>query len=302
MPPIHPAHSTTRARDLIVHVCGPKRPARRLWYFPFAGGGTASVRPWLAAVPPDTQVLAVRLPGREARLQEKPLDTVDAVLEALREPALPFLDRPYTVLGHSLGALLAFEWLRDLRRDGLPRPELLVVSGRRAPHLASLTRDVHALPEDALVAELRGYNGTPEAILRDRGARALFLPTIRADFKISEHYVHVEGAPLACPILALGGVRDTLVPMPDLMDWARHTTAGFDAHLLPGDHFFQNDGLGPVLGLLRAAWAGSAPRAGGAATPAAAQALDQALDQAQHHGPAQAQHHGPAQAPGGASG
>jgi medium-chain acyl-[acyl-carrier-protein] hydrolase len=243
----------TRHREPLVKISGPDDPARRLVYFPFAGGGTSTVKPWLPAIPEDTQVLAVRLPGREIRLNEKPLDSVHAVVEALREPLLPFLDRPFAFLGHSVGALQAFEMTRELRRLGLPQPERLVVSGRRAPHLPSLTRHVHALPEDDFVVELRGYEGTPEIILRDRQVRAMFLPTIRADFKISEDYHHSEEAPLDCPILAFGGMRDAMVPVPDLMAWDRHTAAGFDGHLLQGGHFFQNTALAPVIGLLRAA-------------------------------------------------
>jgi surfactin synthase thioesterase subunit len=230
-----------------VKIAGPAEPLARLIYLPFAGGASATVKPWLPAVPAGVEVVGVRLPGRESRLQEPPLQSVEEVLSALDGPLRALLDRPYALLGHSLGALLAFELVRHLRRQGLPQPALLAVSGRRAPHLPSLTRHVHALPEDDLVEELRGYQGTPEIILRDRQVRALFLPAIRADFKISEQYAHAEEAPLQCPVIAFGGRRDALVPVADLQAWARHTIAGFEAHLLPGGHFFQYDDMSPAL-------------------------------------------------------
>jgi len=45
------------------------------------------------------------------------------------------LDKPFAVYGHSLGAIVGFALVRELRRRTRLLPYHLFVSGRRAPHL-----------------------------------------------------------------------------------------------------------------------------------------------------------------------
>ena len=112
----------------------PQPTARlRLLCFPYAGGGTSIYRSWSAQLPPHIELCAVRLPGREGRFAEPPLRRMDRLLALLVNGVLPYLDRTVAFFGHSLGALVAFELARALRREGLPTPAHVFVSGRRAP-------------------------------------------------------------------------------------------------------------------------------------------------------------------------
>jgi medium-chain acyl-[acyl-carrier-protein] hydrolase len=67
---------------------------------------------------------------------------------------------------------------------------------------------------------------------------ALMLPVLRADFELVQTFVYMDGPPLECPITALGGVMDALVPREDLEMWGALTCAPFELRMLPGDHFF----------------------------------------------------------------
>ena len=62
-------------------------------------------------------------------------------------------------------------------------PLHLIASGNRAPHRPGKRRCIHRLPHDAFVAELRDFNGTPEAVLHDREFMELYLTLLRADFQ-----------------------------------------------------------------------------------------------------------------------
>ena len=84
---------------------------RRLFCFPHAGGGASQpldLSGW-AAVP-------VRLPGRESRLAEAPFERMGPLVAALADNIEPYLDRPFAFFGHSMGAVVAFELARELRR------------------------------------------------------------------------------------------------------------------------------------------------------------------------------------------
>jgi medium-chain acyl-[acyl-carrier-protein] hydrolase len=226
-----------------VHAPVPRRQAqRRLFCFPYAGGGASIYRDWGAHLPPDIELCAVRLPGREGRFSEPMLHALEPLLAQLVDALLPAMDRPFALFGHSLGALVAFELARALRARGLPTPLHVFVSGRRAPHLPE-SRDLHepplsTLPDAELIAQLRRLEGTPDEVLSAPELLALMLPMLRADFAISESYEHRPGAPLDCPITAFGGLEDKDTGRDSIAAWSVHTRGDFTMHVLPGGHFF----------------------------------------------------------------
>src|SRR5258708_10641426 len=88
----------------------PRPHARlRLFCLPYAGGGASIFRLWPAGLPSGVEVCAIQLPGREARLKEAPFNHVRPLTLALTPVLEPFLDRPFALFGHSIGALVAFE-------------------------------------------------------------------------------------------------------------------------------------------------------------------------------------------------
>jgi medium-chain acyl-[acyl-carrier-protein] hydrolase len=195
---------------------------------------------------------------------------VAPLVQALADVVRPLTDRPYALFGHSMGALLSFELARELRRQGLPAPRHLFVSGRRAPHLPPARRGLHLLPDGEFLEELRRLEGTPAEFFAEAELVQLALPALRADFELCDAYVYAPDSPLACPVTALGGTSDPGVAADDLDAWREHTTGDFRRHLLPGGHFYLLD-AGPALaGLiaheLETSGAGATIRNGGPAS------------------------------------
>ncbi|HOA25295.1 MAG TPA: alpha/beta fold hydrolase [Aggregatilineales bacterium] len=209
----------------------------RLFCLPHAGGGASTYHTWAGLLPPDVEVCAVQLPGRETRISEPPMTDLPSLVEALAGALLPCLDRPFALFGHSMGALLGFELARVLEAQGL-RAERLFVSAHRAPHLPDRDEPISTLPEPDFLNEIRRLNGTPPEVLADDELRALVLPVLRADFAMIEAYTYREGEPLSSPITALGGLADGSVTREELEAWGAHTRAGFVVRMFPGDHFY----------------------------------------------------------------
>jgi medium-chain acyl-[acyl-carrier-protein] hydrolase len=208
-------------------------------------------RSWAEDLGADVEVNPLRLPGRESRLQEPAFDRIEPLVEALIEALGARLLRPFALFGHSMGALVAFELARELRRRSGPAPAHLFLSGRSAPRYPDPARAVHLLPESDFIEYLRTLNGTPEVILDDAGMREVFFPTLRADFAVCARYRYREEPPLEVPITVFGGTRD-LERAPELLEeWKRETSASFALHMLPGDHFFVRTARPILLSLLR---------------------------------------------------
>jgi surfactin synthase thioesterase subunit len=233
-----PANRPVRPSPWVV-LPRPNPAARlRLFCFPFAGGGATIFAPWTRLLPPEVEVVAVQLPGRENRLVEEPYSDLLVLADRLAVELVPFMDRPFAFYGHSNGGLMAFELARVLRRQGRRMPEHIFVGGRPAPQLVLTEPHIHALPHDEFLAALRRYNGTPEEVLQNEEIMELIAPTLRADFSLGETYRYLPEPPLAVPISAYAGLRDAEVPQEQVEAWKEQTSGPFVFVTFPGDHFF----------------------------------------------------------------
>jgi medium-chain acyl-[acyl-carrier-protein] hydrolase len=210
----------------------------RLFCFPYAGGGSLVYRGWLEHFEPAVELCAIQYPGRENRIKEAPIERLPELIKWLVPDVLRFSDLPFAFFGHSLGALIAFELMRRLRREYALVPRRLFVSAHGAPHRPRDRGDYHKLPDAELVERLRKNKGSSDAVLDNAELMRLILPRLRADFALCETYVHQEEPPFAVPITVFGGTRDSSTPYTALQDWQKHTTGEFQVELLDGDHFF----------------------------------------------------------------
>ena len=204
----------------------------RLFCFPHAGGGVASFKAWAERLPRSVAVVPMRPP----RLN-KP-NTMAELVAALGDSIEPYLDAPFAFFGHSMGAVVAFELARLLRRRHRPAPRLLVASGARAPQF----RRGHVPPPEPSEAQfmeaLRRLEGTPREVLDNPNLMQLILPSLREDAAIYRHYIYAEEPPLDCPIRAYGGAEDPNVSRAHLEGWAQQTAAAFRVRVFPGGHFY----------------------------------------------------------------
>lgn len=236
------------------HPCA--EPAARLVCLPHAGGSASYYFALSLALSPEVEVLAAQYPGRQNRLREgfagSVEELVDGVYAALPQSSVSegSADVPLALFGHSMGALLAFELARRLRRDGAPAPLHVFVSGRRAPSRGRDER-LHALDDAALLEVLRENGGTHDAVLADPELRALFLPIIRNDYRLTESYRYVPGPALDCPITVLTGDSDPAVTPDEAAAWREHTGGAFDLRVYSGGHFYLEDHQAELTDLLR---------------------------------------------------
>ena len=224
------------------------QPQIRLFCIPHAGGGVSIFRTWADSLPAGVQLCSIQLPGREDRMADKPYDRWQALVWALADVLAPHLkDLPFVFFGHSMGALVSFELARELRRRGMKGPECLYVAGHRAPQLPKTDPPVHHLPDAEFVDELRRLEGTPRQVLEHEEMMQLLLPTLRADFTVCETYVYTNDPPLECPIVAIGGIKDSEVSRQELEAWRDQTGQDFTLWMLYGGHFFIHGAQGQLL-------------------------------------------------------
>ena len=218
--------------------------ARRLFFFPHAGGGAAAAH---GIAIPGWTVVPVRLPGRESRLAEAPFERMGPLVAALASAIQPNLDTPFAFFGHSMGAAVAFELARELRRRSLPLPLMLIASAARAPQFRRGHVPPPAPSREAFVEELRRLQGIPTEVMEDAAMMRSILPALEADAALYRSYVYAEEAPLPVPIRAYGGEEDPNIREEHLQGWAEQTTQSFAVRHFAGGHFYLNQKREPLL-------------------------------------------------------
>jgi len=195
-------------------------------------------RSWADQLPKYVEVVGVRLPGRDMRIKETPFSEWPLLLNATEKALAPYLDKPFTFFGHSLGARIAYELTRRLQNQGKPLPRQLLIAACRCPHIPNASQYMHDLPEKEFHECLQRMSGTPPEVLEDRRLMAILEPTIRADMKLAEIWGGIVQEPLNVPIAAFSGLEDDIDPSAKMVEWELYTNVKFTFHALPGNHFF----------------------------------------------------------------
>jgi surfactin synthase thioesterase subunit len=117
-----------------------------------------------------------------------------ALVKAIEAAITPYLDHPFAFFGHSMGAAIAFELARSLRRHGKTLPLALYVSGARAPQFRLNWTPPPAPDDRELLQQLRRLDGIPSDVLDNPQMMEYALPVLRRYRAISELRVYVRTA------------------------------------------------------------------------------------------------------------
>jgi medium-chain acyl-[acyl-carrier-protein] hydrolase len=220
---------------------------------PYAGGSGTVFHRFAQGFPASTEVQSLQPPGRGFRLREPPVRDFARMIESVLAVLRPRLDRPYALFGHSMGALVAFELVRALRREGRLLPLHLFVSAARAPAAwQAIPVSVDAEP----LAFWRAVNqlyGTPVHGPVHPDVLTLAVPPLKADFALIASYRHSVEEPLTLPITAFVGTRDPMVRRDAALAWQAETSGPFALHEVAGPHLFLQDSAALVSAHVRAA-------------------------------------------------
>ncbi|MFF2791067.1 thioesterase II family protein [Streptomyces sp. NPDC058049] len=225
--------------------------AVRLVCLPHAGGSATYFFPLAEALTPRVEVLAIQYPGRQDRYREPCVNDMTELVEQTLKAVLPWTDRPLALLGHSMGATVAFEVARRLEAEVIV-PRALLASGRRAPTAAS-GAGLPSLDDRSLLAELELLHGTDARLFQDEDLLRMVMPAIRSDYEALEGYRYRPGPGLTCPVVALTGDRDRRVPVDQARAWSDVTDAAFDLRVFGGGHFFLSERTAEVADVVRGA-------------------------------------------------
>lgn len=227
----------------------------RVFCFPYAGGAALAFQPWAAAFAPDIELRAAQYPGRQDRMTEPFPEDFDHLLDELWADLEDCLDLPFTLFGHSMGALLAFELACRCQELSRP-PAHLFVSAAIPPQLALRPSPFAGLnPQEFRNAVERLFGPLPEMLSAHPQLSEMLLDLLRADLATLRTYQArpaLAVPPLTCPVTAFAATYDAVVRPAQMLRWSEVTSGRFTCHQMPGRHLYIRDGWESVVAAMRA--------------------------------------------------
>jgi len=209
----------------------------RLVCFHAAGGGSASFAALQRALPDHVRLTSVTLPGRDSRVSEPRIVDVDRCVHLLSGELADVLAEPHVLLGHSMGAVVAYSLAHRRLSEGLPVPEAMIVAACQPPHLRGNADEIERIDDTQLARELVRHGGVPAKVLsRPEWVRSL-VPTVRDDLRIQSSFGAREVIPLPCRLHVFGGLGDQLVPPEAMPQWSRYSLDPQPLRVFDGGHF-----------------------------------------------------------------
>lgn len=224
----------------------------RLCCFPYAGGSAVAIySKWKRYLPEHIELFPMELPGRGQNIQFPPLgDLLEASRYTYEQFIKSYQGEPYAVFGHSLGAIIGYEFIRLMGAYGHPLPAHLFVSGRIPPHVCKDPSQYwHVLEEEAFIANIVDMGGTDPELFRHAELRQLILPVLRADFRMIELYRYEPRPALPIDVTVLYGSKEDEVK-DHAPEWGNHVTGKCELSSFAGGHFFLNDWVEDICRLI----------------------------------------------------
>jgi medium-chain acyl-[acyl-carrier-protein] hydrolase len=220
-----------------IHLANAKGQQQWFW-FPYAGGGPAVFNSFKPHIPASVDVYSAYLPGREGRFNEPPETDLSAIIQACTAAISAVASRQIVIFGHSLGALIGYLVAARLETSGITVNRLLV-SGRHGPGVKAKTNAISHLADKEFLQAMSSYGGMSEEILQCPEILELMLPSLKADFSLSECYDPIQQHPkIRSEMIVAGAVDDDLVDFSKLQNWKNFTTGPFRLVDFHGGHFY----------------------------------------------------------------
>lgn len=218
---------------------------------PYAGGMASVYNRWKGFLDKHIGFFPVELAGRGRRFKDAFYNTLEEAVEDVYCSIKDKLDLPYAIFGHSMGGAIAYELYNRIKYENNRLPFHMFVSGRRPPHIRSDEKQLHLLTDDEFEEEIMKIGGTPKEIFDDNELSKIFIPILKADYKIIENYEYKPNeCKLGCGITAFTGKFDNDVMLHDIVEWNIYTDCEFNLYVYNGGHFFINDNIAEITGVI----------------------------------------------------
>ena len=224
----------------------------RLFCIPYAGGSAAVFYMWKKYLHPDIELFPIELSGRGRRMRAPLYNNIGEAVDDIYETVKSYLDdAPYAIFGHSMGSCLAYELYHKISELNHQCAEHVFFSGRVSPCDDIEKENTYLLPDKDFIQQVFDLGGMSKEFLNNEILMNIFLPVLRADYKIIDTYEPIARMNrISCDISVLTGVRDRMTKSADIKRWGAYTDNECFFYEFDEGHFFINSYIDNVVNII----------------------------------------------------
>ncbi|MGH4117873.1 thioesterase II family protein [Clostridium sp.] len=212
----------------------------KIFIIPHAGGISSSYMRYRLIFKEKYDVILIELAGRGGKSKIPfyvDLDEAAQMISKEIEESI-HVEEEYIILGHSMGAWIAYEVYYKLLEKGVNMPITMIFSGNEPPTEVKEDDKICHLSDDLFIQKIVRLGGTSKELFENQMFRQLFLPILRGDYTVIESYVPKERmAKIDRDIIVMGGKADK--ELTDKLElWSDYTSGRCFVKYFEGDHFY----------------------------------------------------------------
>ncbi|ACL75052.1 thioesterase II family protein [Ruminiclostridium cellulolyticum] len=223
-----------------------------LFCFPYAGGSSSVFSKLKRYADKNIKVVPVELAGRGQRIGEPFYKNMNEAINDIYDKISSFTyEQPFAFFGHSMGSSMVFELSHKILQNQKKEPIHLFISGRCPPINHKDDKKIHGLPDNKFIEEVYELGGTPKEVFENMELRRVFLPILRADYKLVEEYQYFEKAnKLSCDISVFNGKDDRMTNLDGMKGWGDYTSGKTNIFEFDGGHFFLHNQMKEIMDIM----------------------------------------------------
>jgi surfactin synthase thioesterase subunit len=216
-----------------------------LFCLPYAGGTAMIYNRLKKYLGSSINLIPIELAGRGMRSKESFYESIEEAVEDIYSSIEDKLDgTKFAFLGHSMGTLLEYELIYKIYKLKNQMPIHAFFSGRHTPQAIKEKEDLYKLEDSDFIKVIYKIGGTPKGFFENEELVNMFIPILKADYKIVETYVHKEKKEkFKFDITIFNGKDDKDISISDSYEWENLTLKNCEVYIFDGGHFFILDKL-----------------------------------------------------------
>lgn len=208
----------------------------QLFLLPFAGGNATSFNRLTELLDDRIEAICVEYLGRLSRRKEKFITEYE---DFLNDTANYINARrnglPVSILGYSLGSVLAFDLITKEMING--EPIYCFICARGDLKDKSISQRYHELPDAEFTQKMIGLGGFDQRILDNKRFLEIHMKPVRMDYIVWSKYQYKdEGLKIPCGMTVIYSPQDPLSA--NAHGWEGLTDGNIDFYELGDNHFF----------------------------------------------------------------
>ncbi len=205
---------------------------------PYAGGSSAGFVQLTSKIR-NVTAFNYDYPGHGRRVGEEFAESLFAIAEELAKEIVKLSpeDQKFYILGHSMGAIVAFYCESLLEQEYQLSAERIFLSACLPPEKFYENR-IMFKTEEELYNYLRESRKIPEAVMNSPIFQKNILEQFKQDIRLIKEYIPLDNIQITAPVTCFCGSEDDGVEVKGMAGWRAYTKGSSDIYEIPGDHFF----------------------------------------------------------------